>query len=107
LRADESASIVLAMSTTLSDLPPEMRAFTILKTTTSLAPRIGRLALAGRNVLETPHYLGNTSRGAVSHISQDNFRRNTHINGVYVALEDCMSPLLHLVEDMGTDLHEL
>ncbi|KAF2496765.1 tRNA-guanine transglycosylase [Lophium mytilinum] len=81
------------MSTTLSDLPPEMRAFTILKTSASFGPRLGSLALPGRITLETPHYLGNTSRGAVSHISQDNFRKNTSIGGVYVALEDFVEKL--------------
>ena len=73
----------------LAQLPPEM--FTIIKSTSStLAPRIGRLCLPGRRAIDTPHYLGITSRGVVPHLSQDNFARDTTIKGVYVPLEDCM-----------------
>ena len=72
----------------LSQLPPEM--FSIIKSISNgFGPRLGRLALPGRKVLETPHYLGITSRGVIPHISQDTFARDTSINGVYVALEDC------------------
>ena len=73
----------------LLDLPPEMFTFTLLRASTSIAPRLGRLTLPGRATISTPHYISNTSRGAVSHISQDNFRKHTNIHGVYVALEDC------------------
>jgi queuine tRNA-ribosyltransferase len=38
----------------------------------------------------TPTFIGNTSRGIVPHISQDNFRKTADINGVYVPLEDCV-----------------
>lgn len=73
---------------TPSQLPDEM--FGIIEATgQGLAPRLGRLALPGRRVIDTPHYLGNTSRGVVPHITQDTFVRDTHINAVYVALEDC------------------
>ncbi|KAK4622270.1 Queuine tRNA-ribosyltransferase accessory subunit 2 [Fulvia fulva] len=72
---------------TPSQLPDEM--FGIIEATgQGLAPRLGRLALPGRRVIDTPHYLGNTSRGVVPHITQDTFVRDTHINAVYVALED-------------------
>ena len=72
----------------LSQLPEEM--FTIIKATSqNLGPRLGRLALPGRRVIDTPHYLGNTSRGVVPHITQDTFVRDTNINSIYVALEDC------------------
>lgn len=74
----------------LSQLPDEM--FNIIKSTThTLSPRLARLALPGRRILDTPHYLAITSRGVVPHITQDTFRRDTDINGVYVALEDCTS----------------
>ncbi|KAJ5759783.1 hypothetical protein N7520_006939 [Penicillium odoratum] len=53
-----------------------------------LAPRAGTLAIAGRKTLSTPHYLPVTSRGVVPHISQDNVRKETAINGLYVGLED-------------------
>jgi queuine tRNA-ribosyltransferase subunit QTRTD1 len=72
----------------LGQLPEEM--FTIIKASQqALGPRLGKFALPGRKLMETPHYLGNTSRGAVPHITQDTFRRDTHISGVYYALEDC------------------
>ncbi|KAF2469624.1 tRNA-guanine transglycosylase [Lindgomyces ingoldianus] len=71
----------------LSQLPPEMLDFTILKRTTTLAPRLGRLSLSSRKTILTPGFLGNTSRGIVPHVSQDNFPK-TGINGVYIALED-------------------
>lgn len=73
----------------LSKLPPEMLDFTLLRTTGALAPRLGRLSLPGRKPILTPGFLGNTSRGVIPHISQDNFRKSTNLNGVYVALEDC------------------
>ena len=77
----------------LSQLPPEMLDFTILKTTGALAPRLGRLSLPGRAPISTPAFLSNTSRGVIPHITQDNFRKHVDIGGVYVALEDCkLSP---------------
>jgi hypothetical protein len=64
--------------------------FTIVKATAAtLSPRLGRLSLPVRNAIETPHYLGLTSRGVVPHLSQDNFAQLTSISGVYAALEDC------------------
>lgn len=59
--------------------------------------RLGLLKLPNRNMIETPHILGIGSRGAVPHLSQDNFAKHTDIRGVYMALEDCESirKLLH------------
>lgn len=72
----------------LAQLPDEM--FSIIKSAQNgLGPRLGRLGIAGRKTLETPHYLAITSRGVVPHLSQDTFTRDTNINGVYVPLEDC------------------
>lgn len=69
-------------------LPEEM--FSIIKNANhALGPRLGRLSLPGRRIIETPHYLGLTSRGTIPHISQDTFRRDTSITSVYVPLEDC------------------
>jgi queuine tRNA-ribosyltransferase len=76
----------------LDQLPPEMLDFTLLKTTGALAPRLGRLSLPGRKTLLTPAFIGNTSRGVVPHISQDNFAKSVDLSGVYVALEDCKLP---------------
>jgi queuine tRNA-ribosyltransferase subunit QTRTD1 len=73
----------------VSQLPHEMLDFALLKTTGALAPRLGRLTLAGRKPILTPALLNNTSRGVVPHISQDNFAKYVGSNGVYVALEDC------------------
>lgn len=76
----------------LSQLPDEM--FSIIKaTSTGIAPRLGRLALPGRKIVETPHYLASTSRGVVPHLTQDTFARDTRINGVYIGLEDCKCQL--------------
>lgn len=75
-------------STTIAHLPDEM--FTIIKDgANGLSARLGRLALPGRRTIETPHYLGITSRGVVPHITQDTFSRDTNIGAVYVPLEDC------------------
>lgn len=71
-------------------LPDEM--FNITKTACNgIGPRLGRLTLPGRDAIETPHYLGNASRGVVPHLSQDTFTRSTSISGIYASLEDCMS----------------
>ncbi|KAK1058019.1 hypothetical protein LTR12_000030 [Friedmanniomyces endolithicus] len=79
--------MAVSKPSTLGELPDEM--FHIIKAAGSiLVPRLGRLALPGRKVLETPHLLAITSRGAVPHITQDIFARDTSIGGVYVALED-------------------
>ncbi|SMR56618.1 unnamed protein product [Zymoseptoria tritici ST99CH_1E4] len=71
------------MSDSLSD---EM--FTVVKSAGHSTPRLGRLVLPGRQAIDTPHFLANTSRGIVPHITQDTFKRDTDLNGVYVALED-------------------
>jgi queuine tRNA-ribosyltransferase subunit QTRTD1 len=76
----------------LDQLPPEMIEFALLKTTGALAPRLGRISLAKRKTILTPAFIGNTSRGGIPHISQDNFRKSIDVNGVYIPLEDCMCP---------------
>lgn len=74
---------------------PPADMFTMIKSTTAtLSPRLARLSLPGRDVIETPHYLGLTSRGVIPHLSQDNFARESSISGVYAALEDCRFPAL-------------
>jgi queuine tRNA-ribosyltransferase len=88
---------VSAAENKLGQLPPEMIEFTLLKTTGALAPRLGRISLAGRKSILTPAFIGNTSRGIIPHVSQDNFRTSVALNGVYVPLEDCvyLLPGLH------------
>jgi queuine tRNA-ribosyltransferase subunit QTRTD1 len=73
----------------LDQLPPEMLEFTLLKTSGALAPRLGRLTLPRRKSILTPGFIGNTSRGVIPHVSQDNFRKSVDLGGVYVAVEDC------------------
>lgn len=72
----------------ISALPDEM--FTIIKSAlSSTGARLGHLRLPHRHLVETPHYLALTSRGVVPHLTQDTFRGETGIVGVYVPLEDC------------------
>ncbi|KAA8618201.1 Tgt Queuine archaeosine tRNA-ribosyltransferase [Pyrenophora tritici-repentis] len=77
----------------LEQLPAEMLEFALLKTTGSLAPRLGRLSFPGRKSILTPGFIGNTSRGVIPHISQDNFGKSVDLGGVYVALEDFVEKL--------------
>jgi queuine tRNA-ribosyltransferase len=72
--------------------PDEMLNFSLLNSATAstLAPRLGKLTLAGRNPILTPHYIPLTSRGAVPHIAHDVMREQTAISGLYFGLEDCM-----------------
>lgn len=55
-----------------------------------MAARVGKLALAGRKTLSTPHYIPLTSRGTVPHIAHDMLRKETALNSLYIGLEDCM-----------------
>ncbi|RAL09147.1 tRNA-ribosyltransferase family protein [Aspergillus homomorphus CBS 101889] len=66
--------------------PQEMLKFT--STASILTPRLGRLAVAGRKPISTPHYIPLTSRGVVPHITQDVMRDQTAIGSVFVGLED-------------------
>ncbi|KAH9882466.1 hypothetical protein J1614_000702 [Plenodomus biglobosus] len=77
----------------LDQLPSEMLEFALLKTAGALAPRLGRLSLAGRKAMLTPDFIGNTSRGVIPHVSQDNFRKSATVDGVYLALEDFVEKL--------------
>ncbi|KAG9193678.1 queuine tRNA-ribosyltransferase [Alternaria panax] len=81
----------------LDQLPGEMLEFTLLKTSGSLAPRLGRLSFPGRKSMLTPAFIGNTSRGVIPHVSQDNFRGSAGVSGVYVALEDFIEKRPHKI----------
>ncbi|KAL2128981.1 hypothetical protein VTI74DRAFT_8389 [Chaetomium olivicolor] len=50
--------------------------------------RLGRLAFAGRAPIETPNFIGMTSRGALPHITPDNLGKHLQVTGAYMALED-------------------
>ncbi|KAK6420560.1 hypothetical protein LTR95_016931 [Oleoguttula sp. CCFEE 5521] len=85
--------------------------FKIIKTSANaLGPRRARLALPGRKIIETPHYLGLTSRGVIPHVSQDNFESLMDVSGVYIALEDFIErapqkipPILKFVQQRPGD----
>ncbi|KAL2010578.1 hypothetical protein VTN00DRAFT_6385 [Thermoascus crustaceus] len=69
--------------------PDEMACFTLLEPAPPvLAPRLGRLAVAGRKPLRTPHYVAITSRGTVPHVAHDVMRGHTSISSLYIGLED-------------------
>ncbi|KAK8153985.1 tRNA-guanine transglycosylase family protein [Phyllosticta citrichinensis] len=65
-----------------------MAAFEVLKPGPVLSPRLGSLSIPGKSAIPTPHYIANTSRGVVLHLSQDNLEKHTNINGLYLGLED-------------------
>ncbi|QIX02221.1 hypothetical protein AMS68_007738 [Peltaster fructicola] len=62
--------------------------FTVVKAAREGTPRLVSLALPGRTPINTPHYLANTSRGVVPHLTQDNLSSSTSIAGIYASLED-------------------
>ncbi|KAK8100064.1 tRNA-guanine transglycosylase [Apiospora kogelbergensis] len=53
-----------------------------------LAARVGRLVTANRTPLDTPTFVGVTSRGAVPHLTPDVISKHTDIRATYMALED-------------------
>lgn len=61
-----------------------------LATAPVMAPRLGKMAIAGRKAISTPHYIPLSTRGAVAHIAHDIMRDQTTISSLYVGLEDCM-----------------
>jgi queuine tRNA-ribosyltransferase subunit QTRTD1 len=56
-----------------------------------VGPRLGRLAMKGRQDLMTPNFFAVSSRGVVPHITPDVISADTQIGGVHMALEDCES----------------
>ncbi|PLB51897.1 tRNA-guanine transglycosylase family protein [Aspergillus steynii IBT 23096] len=68
----------------------EMLSFSLLNPTSAstLTPRLGNLAIAGRNPISTPHYIPLTSRGAVPHVAHDVMLKQTAIGSLYFGLED-------------------
>jgi queuine tRNA-ribosyltransferase len=70
---------------------PEAMRFEVLKTALKdgAAARLGRLAFEGRLPIDTPNYIGVTSRGAVPHLTPDNVSKHLQTTGAYTALEDC------------------
>lgn len=54
-----------------------------------VGPRAGRLSLPKRPPIDTPNFLGLTSRGVIPHITPDVLFKHTDLSGSYMALEDC------------------
>ncbi|KAL2160597.1 hypothetical protein VTH06DRAFT_1285 [Thermothelomyces fergusii] len=61
-----------------------------------VAARVGRLAVAGRLPMETPNFIGTTSRGVVPHLTPDNTETET---------EPSAGPLLPLAVDLSHPAH--
>jgi hypothetical protein len=59
------------------------------ETNANSSARLGKLAMKGRKVIETPNFLAVASRGVVPHITPDVISQHTSIGGVHMALEDC------------------
>jgi len=57
--------------------------------TSTTGPRLGRLAVKGRQELETPNFLAVSSRGVAPHLTPDVISAHTKLGGVHMALEDC------------------
>lgn len=55
------------------------------------APRAGLLTLPKRKPIDTPNYIGLSSRGAIPHMTPDVISKHAELNGSYMALEDCES----------------
>lgn len=68
--------------------------FEILKgaVTNGAAARLGRLAFVGRLPMDTPNYIGITSRGALPHLTPYAVSKHLQTTGAYMALEDCELP---------------
>lgn len=86
-----------------------MSIFTTTKVTQDVGARLGRLTMPSRTALDTPHYVALTSRGVVPHLTPDNTLSETHINGVYVALEDCKTPVgsIHSFADSSNESNNI
>jgi hypothetical protein len=84
--------VLITMTTAMesSQFQSEKMTFSVLSSSAPvMAPRVGKLALAGRKTLSTPHYIPLTSRGTVPHIAHDMLRKETALNSLYIGLEDC------------------
>ena len=77
------------MSSSACSSPPSDMQFQFLQVPATIGPRLGRLTTKSRKTIDTPHYVGITSRGVVPHLSQDMMQKHTVLKGVYVPLEDC------------------
>ncbi|KAH6626066.1 tRNA-guanine(15) transglycosylase-like protein [Chaetomium sp. MPI-SDFR-AT-0129] len=71
--------------------------FEVLKGTLrdGVGARLGRLAIAGRAPIDTPNFIGVTSRGTLPHLTPDNIARHLQTTGAYMALEDFIEKPQH------------
>ncbi|KAI1414477.1 tRNA-guanine transglycosylase [Hypoxylon sp. FL1857] len=74
----------------MAEPSPEQATFNILRSITidKGEPRVGHLTLPKRRPIDTPNYIGITSRGVVPHMTPDVIVKHTELNGSYMALED-------------------
>lgn len=82
------------MTASMSDISPQETEHTMFELLRSAAadvgvPRLGRLTIANRRVIETPNFLAVASRGVIPHLTPDNTIRHTKFDAAYMALEDC------------------
>lgn len=60
-------------------------------TSPNLGPRRGRLEVPEHFSIDTPNFLGNTSRGVIPHLTLDLLQGYLKVEGAHFALEDCGS----------------
>lgn len=95
-RANFSSTVLTISSSEDSKGSSMPSAFTRLSSTTgdgSSKARLGELAFAGKDAIETPNFLAVTSRGVMPHISPDAIPSQVSFPGVFIAIEDCSSLL--------------
>ncbi|KAI5859422.1 tRNA-guanine transglycosylase [Durotheca rogersii] len=76
----------------MAESAPEHPMFSIIKSAAvgGGVPRVGRLILPKRTPLDTPNYIGISSRGVIPHLTPDVVSKHTDLDGVYMGLEDFM-----------------
>ncbi|KAH9904962.1 tRNA-guanine transglycosylase [Xylariomycetidae sp. FL2044] len=78
----------------------------------AIAARTGRLRLPKRKPIDTPNYIGITSRGAIPHMTPDVVTKHSDLGGVHLALEDFLTksrkrsiPAIYHLESEREPLH--
>ncbi|KYK56786.1 tRNA-guanine transglycosylase family protein [Drechmeria coniospora] len=74
----------------LQDNMAARKVFEILSSsaTDGCTARLGRLCFAGRRAIDTPNFTAVASRGAVPHLTPDNWGKHSSVGAAYLALED-------------------
>lgn len=65
--------------------------FQVLKSLvgSGVGPRLGSFRLPQRLPMQTPSFVGVTSRGTLPHLTPDIIMKHTSFESAYMALEDC------------------